>query len=453
MFQSPLSEREDPQERRERLAYFEPASLLVGELPDEQELILAPRRPPPRRPRPRIQAPKPEKPKKKPPRPKKEVQPRPKARSYPKAKPKPKDQPKVEQSPRPVAMVRPDRRPAARKARGKELDLDAGVSFESVPTGKAMSGHIAFEIGPGSAQSERTPKNLVVVLDVSGSMRLPVERIVTPVMLMMDRLQPADRAVVVAFSDRARVLPSSASMGTYRRLLESLIRASSTNLLVGLEAAQTELVRGRDSKRQDQLVVLTDGLTHSSSHYHESHCLEVCQRMGLPITVLGYGENYNRSLLIAMADRTGGEFTYVYDVAELLEKVMGDVIGLSGVVTRNNRLVVTLHTDIKVARALVLGSRGRTIIRPEVNDNQLEIPLGDLREGETLQVVLEVVLPNGELGTLALAEAEVHYDKPTGERTTTAKSEVRVEYTESWTRPKRNRKMQDVTLDFQKAGR
>lgn len=431
--------------RAPQLAQFQGGQPPTTGFEEREESVLKSRRPPPRpRPEPPTATPTPVVAQ---PTPEPES---PQARRYPKARPKPKSSPKPV-APKKVARVE---QPAKRPHDPGDLNLGTGVSWDSLPSsGSTMNGYLTFEVGPGKAPAQKKIKrNLVVLIDVSGSMRMPVERIATPVILLMEKLGSEDRGAVVAFSDRAIVFASNTTMAGYKRSLEPLARARSTNLLVGLRAALREIEKGKGSGRTDQLVLLTDGLTSGGGNHHQQ-CAIACKEAGVAATVLGYGQSCNRSLLRSIADHSGGDFTYVYDVTQLLETVVGDVLGLSGIVTRNNRLVVRLKNGVRVTRAFLLGPGGRPLAEPRVIDGKLEIPLGDLREGETFQVALEVVLPSGEIGTLGLAEAQVLYDGPDGTPTSTSPTKVDLEYTDGGSRPRRNPKLGDLVPEIQKVER
>jgi len=320
--------------------------------------------------------------------------------------------------------------------------------------GPKTNGHILLEIKPAAvAKPNKVKRNLVVLLDVSGSMRLPVEEILTPVILLINRLGPDDRCAVVTFSDRAKAFAAETSMAAYKRDVTPLTTANRTDLLVGLETAVGELRKGRFQNRVDQLVVLTDGLTLGPKGKrfkadHQRACLEVARQANIPITVFGYGSNCDRALLDQLAGNKG-KFIYTTSVNQLLDSVMGDVIGLSGVLTRNNNLVVTLTPGLQVNRAYLLGPNGQALGKLRVHNHKLEIPLGDLSEGESIRIALEAVLPKGQTGLVEIAQAQVQYTKPDGSKASTAPAKVELRYTESWERPQRNPALGKIVTEIQ----
>jgi Mg-chelatase subunit ChlD len=381
---------------------------------------------------------------------------------YPPRSPRKKEYPRAKAQPRQIAAQVPNKAPEAETVtrtgqaqQGAGLRVDSEISWNSLPaSGPPMNGHLKFKIKPPLQEGEkRIKRNLVVLIDVSGSMKVSLKGIATPVILMMDRLGADDRGVVVAFSDKAKVFPARTALSTYVRQLQPLTEARYTDLSVGLKKALSELAKGQHQGRVDQLIVLTDGLTGDGRALtHQQKCLQLSEKAGVPMTILGYGRKCNRSLLNQMAGRSGGEFTYVDDVSQLLESVMGDVIGLSGVISRNNRLVVTLISGLKVQNAYLLGRQGRQLGQVRVVNDRLEIPLGDFLEGQEFSVALEVVLPKGELGIMTVAEAEVHYDDVDGAPTVSSRSRVEIEYTDAGSVARRNPELKDILMETREAG-
>ncbi len=285
-------------------------------------------------------------------------------------------------------------------------------------------------------------------------MRLPIEDIVAPVILLMNRLTPQDKGAVVTFSDEAKAFHAATTMPAYKREVKPLTDAPRTDLLVGMEAAVKEIKKGRFQNREDQLVVLTDGLTsgpggRKTKAIHNQKLLELARASGIPITVFGYGGNCDQVLLTQLARVSDGQFTYTSNVSQLLESVMGDVIGLSGAITRDNVLVLELKTDLKVRQAYLLGPGGRPLGQTRLRGNKLEIPLGTLSEGETIRIALEVVLPSGEVGNLEIADAKIRYRNPEGKTQVTPTRPVNLQYTESHQAARRNRQTADVVPQIQ----
>ena len=335
--------------------------------------------------------------------------------------------------------------------------IQSELSWDSIPSsGPPMNGHLKVKITPPTApgSKKRVKRNLVVLIDVSGSMGVSTERIATPVSLMMQGLNADDRAVVVAFSDRAMVFQSDTSMATYQRELPALTRARSTNLRVGLETAIKELKKGKQHGRVNQFVVLTDGLTHvGSKHYHRQTCVSICKEARVPVDVLGYGRNHDAKLLGKIARASGGKYTHVRDVGLLLESVLGDVLGLSGVSTRDNVLILKLAPGVQSNQAFILGRNGRKLGAVRVVNREVRIPLGDLREGEEIEVVLEVLLPRGEVGISEIAKARVEYQQADGQYEHTSESKIHIKYSESWETSKKNPRMKDVLFETQNASK
>ena len=129
------------------------------------------------------------------------------------------------------------------------------------------------------------------------------------------------------------------------------------------------------------------------------------------------------------------------------------MLGLSGVQTRNNVLRISLAPGVKARNAYILGRNGENLGKVRVVNQQIALALGDFREGQELEIVLEVDLPKGEVGVSKIANAKLDYIKANGQAGTSRSAQVELEYKESWVKPSKNPAMKDVLFETQNAGK
>jgi Ca-activated chloride channel family protein len=130
---------------------------------------------------------------------------------------------------------------------------------------------------------------------------------------------------VVAFSDRAEAIIPAAYQ-TERQKLEAHIRSiqagGATELFQGLQSGMNEVRRGRDARRVNHLILLTDGHTYGD----EEACLNLAAQAaqeGIGISVMGLGTDWNDTFLDQVAGRTGNTSRYIarpQDIQKLLSE-------------------------------------------------------------------------------------------------------------------------------------
>lgn len=178
------------------------------------------------------------------------------------------------------------------------------------------------------------PKDVVLALDTSGSMRgEKMEQARLAVEAVLDRLGPADRFDIVAFGTEVQSFAggptprSEASVAGARRFVEALVAHGRTHIAGALDAA----LAGADASRPRIVLFLTDG-TPTAGELEAEKILAALPAPGAGrarVFAFGVGHDVNAHLLDAIAERTGGDTTYV-DPGEAIDvKVAALYEGLS----------------------------------------------------------------------------------------------------------------------------
>ncbi len=168
------------------------------------------------------------------------------------------------------------------------------------------------------------PLNVCLVLDRSTSMKdAKMDLLKAAAVQFLRDLRAEDIFSVVAFGDRADVI-IPASYRNDRLKLESRIRdihaGGATELFQGLQSGLNEVRRGRDARRVNQVILLTDGHTYGD----EEACLKLAgqaSQEGIGISVMGIGTDWNDAFLDQVAGRTGNTSHYIarpQDIQKLL---------------------------------------------------------------------------------------------------------------------------------------
>jgi Ca-activated chloride channel family protein len=181
------------------------------------------------------------------------------------------------------------------------LALDTGRP----PAGDAAYGLVTLVPPPAEQRGAGFPRDLIVLLDASGSMSgEPLDQARGVVAQLVDSLDEADRLELIAFSERpwrwqpGPVAASAATRAEARRWLDDLRAGGGTEM----RAAVSEALRPLRADAQRQVVLVTDGLIGFESEI----VAEIARELpaGSRFHTVGVGEAVNRALT-APAARAG----------------------------------------------------------------------------------------------------------------------------------------------------
>jgi Ca-activated chloride channel family protein len=173
------------------------------------------------------------------------------------------------------------------------------------------------------------PANLVLLIDISGSMDLPnkLPLLQTAFKLLINNLRPIDTVSIVTYGGSVVVAMGPTSGGDKKKILETiedLSPAGATPGEAGIRAAyrlaKSQLIRGGNNR----VILATDGDFNEGETSEEELEKLVSQYRdwGVYLTCLGVGMgNYKDSKLEALAKRGNGNFAYLDDEREA-EKVL-----------------------------------------------------------------------------------------------------------------------------------
>jgi hypothetical protein len=240
---------------------------------------------------------------------------------------------------------------------------------------------------------------------------------------VVERLDALDRFALVACAEEALLLTQSTPGDARADLVRGIERlkdvslGEQTDLAAGLELVLQELRRGRDGRRAERLLLLTDGFT-----LRPERCLELAGRAaaeGVAISTVGLGGEFQADLLTALADRSGGRALFLHRPRDIPQAISQELDLARSVAARAVALRVQPQSGARLRRV--------TRIRPALAqlldtgaalpDQAWVIPLGDLGAAEPPGLLLELLMPPGlptpaplarvtlEAGGTVLAEA------------------------------------------------
>ncbi|GAB4427636.1 MAG: VWA domain-containing protein [Chloroflexi bacterium OHK40] len=259
----------------------------------------------------------------------------------------------------------------------------------------------------------RMPVNVCFVLDRSGSMKgEKIERVRQAVSMAVDLLGPQDTAAVVIFDHRTEVLVPAGLVTDQRAVKERVARirdAGGTKIAPALEKGLREIEREQAGAIR-RLVLLTDGQTEN-----EDECLrraEEAGRMGVPITALGVGKDWNEDLLIEMANRSGGTADYIARPDEITEYFQQTVQQAQNAAVQGATLNLRLVQGVSPRAVWQVTPLINNLGYRPLGDRDVTVPLGEIETGQGRALLVELLVDPRPVGSYRVGQAEVVYDVP-----------------------------------------
>jgi Ca-activated chloride channel family protein len=312
-----------------------------------------------------------------------------------------------------------------------ELNLQATLSRTTIPVMNVEQlVYCLLEMRPGETAgvTSQLPLNLCLVLDRSGSMHgSKIESLRDATTLVLDMLQPQDYISVIVFNSRNEVVFSSQRITDESRrseLKEKIHRLKAdggTNMAPAMEAGLIELrkqmsVTGGSHSggaQVNRLVLLTDGITEKEKKCQEQ--AEQAAKIGVPITALGIGKDWNDKLMESIGQRSGGDADYVSSPEQIRQHFARTVQQMQSVALQRVSLNLrpSLGIDIRnVFRVLPLISRLQPANTGSATDRAQNVFLGELERGYGQSVLVEFVVPARPSGSYRISQIEIEYDVP-----------------------------------------
>lgn len=285
---------------------------------------------------------------------------------------------------------------------------------------RAGGGHETFG---GIVSGGRTPMNLCLVIDRSGSMEgQPLEYVKQACSHVVDLLSPNDVLSIVTFEEMVEVLMPPQQVTNKDMVKAGIARlqaGNTTNLYDGVSLAMQQVMQFIESNRATRMIVLTDGdPTAGIKDYTAlvNHAGELRSR-GISVTFLGFGPDYNEELLAGMAKKAGGNYYFIPQPQMIPEIFRSELEKLMTTVTRNMSL------ELKLARWVQMRSPQQA-----TDGTTVTIPLADMERGSVIQQVIDLEFPNHPLGHYRVLGGKLTYEDLMSGQTTTIELDFEMEF-------------------------
>jgi len=279
---------------------------------------------------------------------------------------------------------------------GRDLPFSVHTELSSCPWNDA---HQLMHIGVQGRRIEQRnvpPRNLVFLLDVSGSMNRPdkLPLLKSGLGLLVEQLRLEDRVAIVVYAGAAGlVLPSTSGRerGTIVRALSRLEAGGSTNGGQGIELAYSIAREHFQRGGINRVILATDGDFNvgTTSHGELTRLIERKRRSGVFLTVLGFGQgNLQDHTMETLADHGNGNYAYIDSLYEAQRVLVREAGATLVTIAKDVKLQVEFNPT-RVESYRLIGYENRRLRARDFNDDSRDA--GEIGAGHSVTAIYELV--------------------------------------------------------------
>ncbi|MBL8022026.1 MAG: VWA domain-containing protein [Leptospirales bacterium] len=259
------------------------------------------------------------------------------------------------------------------------------------------------------------PRNLVFLLDVSGSMdepnKLPLlKRSLT---LLADQLNEKDHVAIVVYAGAAGLVLEPTPGNNKARIkgaLEELMAGGSTNGGQGIELAYATAKKHFRKDGINRVILATDGDFNVGTTDEGSltRLIEEKRKDGVYLTVLGFGMgNLKDSTMEKLADKGNGNYAYIDTFAEARKVLVEQAGGTLITVAKDVKIQVEFN-PAQVSAYRLIGYENRLLRNEDFNDDKKDA--GEIGAGHSVTALYEIVRVGKSVPTSSVDP--LRYQKP-----------------------------------------
>lgn len=317
-------------------------------------------------------------------------------------------------------------------AQAQQVDLQVGLGTPVVLAGAKQTAVVKVALTGFDVQDEkeRTPVNVAIVLDRSGSMGGDkIEHAKQAAIMAVERLNAEDIASVVTYDDVVKVIvPATkvANKDAFRRAIARVQVGGSTALFAGVSKGAKEVEKFLSRNRVNRVILLSDGLANvgPSSPSELGQLGASLAKQGISVSTIGLGLGYNEDLMAQLAGMSDGSHAFVEhpeQLAKVFDAEFGDVLS---VVAQEVKINIRCADGIKPLRVL-----GR---EADVIGQNVTLNMNQLYGQQEKFVLLEVEVPPGQVGQkLWVADVDVGYFNTVTRKNDRLANKVALSYSDS----------------------
>lgn len=245
--------------------------------------------------------------------------------------------------------------------------------------------------------SQRSPVNLALVIDRSGSMSgYKLAQAKQAARQLVNLLRDEDRLSIVHYGSDVKSMPSMAATSSNRarmlQYIEGIWDEGGTNISAGLTTGQNQVNTARHEYKVNRIILISDGQPTEGVTDEQSlkQVVKNIRAQGVTVSSIGVGTDFNEDLMQAFAEYGAGAYGFLEDAGKLAGIFQKDLQQAATQVARNVELSFELPDGIILGE--VLGYRahqaGRTV----------RVAMPDFSAGQTERVVARLKVTGSAVG-------------------------------------------------------
>lgn len=295
-------------------------------------------------------------------------------------------------------------------AKGPRLGLDVSPANAVLKAGEKQTAWVRVGLDGFKLEREkqRSPVNLAIVLDKSGSMQgKKIEQARKAAIDAIGLLGPNDIVSVVTYDSTVNVLVPSTKLtdpSSVITKIQSITPGGNTALFAGVSKGAAEVRKFLDREHVNRVILLSDGLANEgpSSPGELAALGASLVKENISVTTLGLGLGYNEDLMTQLALKSGGNHHFVEDATQLVAVFRGEFDDVLSVVAQEVDVTITIPKGIRPVR--VLGNEA------DINGQKIVTRISQIYSEQERYLVLELEVPESTADSKReLASVEVSY--------------------------------------------
>jgi Uncharacterized protein containing a von Willebrand factor type A (vWA) domain len=261
--------------------------------------------------------------------------------------------------------------------------------------------YIETRVGTYSSLAQKTPLNIAIVIDRSGSMgedreeKKPYSKIEyakKAAKLIVDKLDSNDYVSVTVYDNFVNVIQKATldtNKAEIKRRIDKINPRGATDLWGGTERGYKEAMNFYEAGRINRLLLLSDGQANVGLTDSRQICKKVQEYRdsGISLSTFGVGLDYNELLMTKMAEYGSGNYYFIDSAGKITGLFDKELNSLLHVAVQNADLKIRIPTGIKIEEAYPY--------KYITKGNDLIIHFQDLSQGETLGLLIKFKITNG----------------------------------------------------------